>query len=162
MRLSSSVTVAEIQASNCSSDLTPILGTYSCQGFCPKKKKRGGGGEKSAITPLILVIQSPQSCFLRLKFCSVPGQQSSSVFPVPPPKGWWQSWAPGVDIWGEIFALASSYFLNHKEQNIPLVFKNQSIILGDFFDIQNFQLNQRFITVKNLVTGLLCKCRVRD
>ena len=40
MRLGSGVTVAVAQASSCSSDLTPALGTSIYRGYDPKKKKK--------------------------------------------------------------------------------------------------------------------------
>ena len=40
MQLRFSIVVAEAQALNCSSDLTPNLGISTCHGYGPKKKKK--------------------------------------------------------------------------------------------------------------------------
>ena len=77
---------------------------------------------------------------------------------VPLPKRWRQSRAQGVGIRDEIFGLASSHFLNHKEQNISSAFLKPKHHIGRLFDIQNFQLKQRFITVKKLVVISFISC----
>ena len=43
MWLGSSVAVAVVKASSCSSNSTPSLGTFICQGCGPKKQKRESG-----------------------------------------------------------------------------------------------------------------------
>ena len=53
MRLRSYVAVAVAQASSCSSDLTPSLGTYICCGCGPKKKKKKINLKKESMFPIV-------------------------------------------------------------------------------------------------------------